>query len=59
MMVTVNSLEDSALVDKMLLVEPVAGARQGIMASLTAEVSLDTVVSWILNERSRKDYLKY
>ena len=49
MMVTVNSLEDSALVGRMLSAEPVAGARQGIMASLTVEVSLDAVVSWILN----------
>lgn len=54
-MVTVNSLEDSALVGRMWLAEPVAGARQGIMASLTAEVSLDAVFMWILNERTRKD----
>lgn len=57
-MVTVNSLEDSALVGRMWLAEPVAGARQGIMASLTAEVSLDAVFMWILNERTRKDELK-
>ena len=57
--VTVNSLEDSALVGRMWLVEPVAGVRQGIMASLTAEVSLDAFVSWIANERKRKDYMKY
>ena len=54
-MVTVSSLEDSAPVDKMWLAEPVVGARQGIMASLTAEVSLDAVVRWILNGKNRKD----
>lgn len=55
--VTVNSLEDSALVGRMWLVEPVAGVRQGIMASLTAEVSLDAFVRWIANERKIEERL--
>lgn len=58
MTITANSLEDSAPVERMSLAEPVVGARQGIMASLTAEVSLDAVVRWILNGRNRKDKLK-
>lgn len=48
--VTVNSLEDNALVGRMWLAEPVAGVRQGIMASLTVEVSSDAVVRYIIKK---------
>ena len=47
---TVNSLGDSALVGRMWLAEPVAGVRQGIMASLTAEVSSDADVRCIIKK---------